>query len=93
MSLGPTSTIEELFEEIMPGNGMRVVPISVAAPEGKANLMIAISGSNEEATVLMANLMSYVDEMAQVAAQHEADQKVLGTDGKPIEDEPSIIVP
>lgn len=93
-ALSPNSTLNELFDEIRPDIGTRVVPVSFGKREdGKLDMMIAISGSEDEANVIMANLMHYVDEMQQVAEQKAADNKVVGMDGKPVDDEPTIILP
>lgn len=92
-ALSPQSSLEEVFAELMPPSGMRVVPVSLPAPEGKTNIFIALTGRSEECNVMMANLMTYVQEMSAVAEQKAADEAILGKDGKPIEDEPRIVVP
>lgn len=92
-ALSPQSTMEEVFDELRPSVGMRVVPVQIPAPKGKMNFFIAVTGRAEECNVMMANLMTYVQEMSAVAEQKQADEKTLGKDGKPIEDEPTIVVP
>lgn len=89
----PKSSIEELFAVLTPDSGMRVVPITIPPKDGVAQMAIVIVGKEEDANVLMANLMHYVNEMAAVAQQHEADQAILGADGRPAGKEPQIIVP
>ena len=84
--LTPDSSIKEIFETVMPEEGMRVIPTQIPAPPGKSNLAILISGSAAEANVLMANLMSYVTDMHEISQQHEAEMESK-------EDAPSIIVP
>lgn len=91
-SLGPDSSLKDLFDDLRPPEGMRVVPISLARTDGTADLAIIITGKEEDANVLMANLMSYVNELFAVSEQIHAD-KIIGTDGKPVSDEPKIVVP
>lgn len=75
--LGPKSTIEEIFEFCRPDEGMRVVPVEIPAPKDKAHLMILIAGNKAEANVLMANLMSYVSDMHDVAEQKAQDESTV----------------
>lgn len=90
----PDSSIKDLFDELRPEEGMRVVPVSLASRgDGFADLMIVISGKEEDANVMMANLMMYVDEMAAVAQQKAADSDFLGPDGRPVSRESKIITP
>lgn len=92
--LSPDSTLRELFKVIEVEEGVNVVPVSLNKSEDNiARLMIAIVGSPSEANVIMANLMSFVDDMHDMAAQHEADEgvNVVGMDGNPIDDTPRII--
>lgn len=91
----PESSLRELFDEIRPDEGCRVVPVTLGPPDanGKVDLMIAITGKEADASVIMANLMTYVDQMFAVAQQKQADAKILGADGRPASNEPSILVP
>lgn len=92
--LGPDSQINEIFDFLRPDEGCGVFPVSMAKrDDGKADMLIVITGSAGEANVMMANLMTYVNEMHEVAEQKKADEDILGTDGKPLQDEPTIIVP
>jgi hypothetical protein len=99
--LGPDSTITELFEAVMPKEGMRVVPTQLPhADAGKAQLAILITGNAEEANVMMAQLMSYVTDMHMMAAQHEANEAskraaLVDASGQAIssDDEQKIIIP
>lgn len=76
--LGPESTLKELFDEIRPEKGARAVPITMGdAGPGRAEMLIALSGRDQEVHILMANLMSYVDEMYQVAEQHQASARAM----------------
>lgn len=93
-SLGPDSSLKDLFDELRPDEGMGVFPISMGKrDDGKVDLAIVITGKAEDANVLMANLMSAVDHMFQTAQQVEADRQILGADGQPANADPSIIVP
>ena len=93
-TLSPDSTLSELFDFLRPEEGCKVQPVSLAKREdGKSDLMIAITGSYDEANIIMANLMTYVTEMEAVAEQRNVDAEILGTDGKALKDEPTIIVP
>lgn len=94
-NLTPESNITEIFEAIMPEEGMRCVPTQVPAPEGKAHLAILITGTEAEANVLMANLMAYVTDMYEIAQQKEADDgpAIVDQSGEVIDGEPSIVLP
>lgn len=90
--LGPQSPIVDVFDRILPETGVTCIPTKVPAPEGKAYLAIMIAGNADEAQLLLANLMSYVEEMHAVAEQKRADT-IVGSDGTELTDEPAIIVP
>lgn len=93
-TLSPNSTLKELFDFLRPDEGCKVQPISFATrDDGRSDLMITITGSHDEANIIMANLMTYVTEMEAVAMQKNVDAEILGTDGKALKDEPTIIVP
>ena len=92
--LSPQSTLAHLFDFLRPEEGCKVQPVSLAErDDGKIDLMIAITGSEAEANIIMANLMTYVTEMEAVAEQRNADSEILGTDGKALKDESTIILP
>lgn len=90
--LGPKSPMIDVFEHICPDEGLNVIPTKVPAPEGKAYLAVLIAGNDDEAHLVLANLMAYVKDMHDVAEQVSAS-KLMGSDGEPIGDEPTIIVP
>jgi hypothetical protein len=83
----------EIFDEVAPETGLRVLPTQIPAPEGKQYLAILIAGNQDEANVVMANLMSYVQDMHETAEQKQAENEIVGSNGEPLEDEPSIILP
>ena len=90
----PDSSIQELFDAFRPDKGCRVVPVTLKdRDDGKIDLMIAITGNQDEANIIMANLMSYVNDMHDTAEQKAAEAGLLGPDGQPVDNEPSIIVP
>lgn len=83
--LGPDSSIRELFEEIQVDAGANVVPVAVSKAEDDiARLMICICGAQEEARLIFANLMTYVDQMYAASKQEEANAEA--------ENDSSIIV-
>lgn len=61
--LGPDSSIKELFAEIAVEDGANVVPISVSESDKESKFMICICGAKEEASLIFAHLMTYVDQM------------------------------
>lgn len=92
--LSPESSLAELFDFLRPDEGCKVHPVSLAKrADGRADLMIVITGSHDEANVLMANLMTYVTTMQEVTEQKNAESAILGKDGEALTDEPAIIVP
>jgi phosphoribosylcarboxyaminoimidazole (NCAIR) mutase len=85
-NLGPDSSIRELFDIVQVEEGVNVVPVTISkADDNIARNMIVICGSREEASLLTANLMAYVDQMYAAVEQAQADKEA--------EDEPSIVVP
>ena len=84
--LGPDSTVRELFEAIAVDKGVNLVPVAISKAEDEvARLAIFITGEQEDARLLFANLMAYVDQLHAAAEQHAANLEA--------EDEPAIIVP
>jgi hypothetical protein len=90
--LSPDSSLIEIFETVTPEEGMRVLPTKVPAPDGKAYLAVLISGAEDEANMVFANLMNFVQNMYDLVQQAQAESSIVGTDGEPIKDEPTIIV-
>jgi len=91
--LGPDSSIRELLDAVYVDEGTNVVPVTLREKEDHVEMMIIISGKPAEANVVMANLMSLVNDMHSAAEQMKADSEILGSDGKPVGDDPTIIVP
>lgn len=92
--LGPNSTIRELFDAVRVTEGAKVFPVTVCEDmEGDySELMLMISGKYKEATAIMANLMTVVNAMHEQAEQMRRSG-LIDAAGKPIEDEPAILVP
>jgi hypothetical protein len=85
--LGPESPIVDFFEEIAVSEGVNVVPATIKREtEGDLSRhVIFICGHSEEADLILANLMAYVDNLKAATEQHMANQEA--------NNEPSIIVP
>lgn len=75
-TLGPDSSIRELFDELEVEQGVNVVPVTISkADDAIARNMIVICGSREEAGLILANLMQYVDELYAATEQAKAEQQ------------------
>ena len=87
-TLNEKSTLEELFAFITPEEGTQVLPVTMNnTPDGLAQMMIVIAGHPETSNVIMANLMTVVNDMNEQAQQRTALEDDE-SDG-----EPTIIVP
>lgn len=95
MSLSPKSTIEELFDFIRnPEQDVQVLPVTLSKPDDtEARMMIVIQGAPNTSNHIMANLMTAVQEMYDLAEQQAAENAIVAPDGEPLSDEPQIIVP
>ena len=84
-NLGADSTVREVFEFIEIDKGVNLVPVAISKAEDEvARLAIFITGEQEDAQLLFANLMAYVDQLHTAAEQHAANVEA--------EDESPIIV-
>ena len=94
MSLSKDSTLTELFDFIYnPEQDVQVQSVTLSKPgDERAQLMIIIQGKEETSHVIMANLMTAVEEMHQLAEQKAAEKAIVAPNGEPLKDEPSIIV-
>lgn len=92
-TLNEKSTLEDLFEVVTPEEGVQALPVTMNnTPDGKAQMMVVIAGDHATANVIMANLMTVVQEMYDTAEQQRA--LIEDEDGNKIDDNgPSIIVP
>ncbi len=98
MSLSKKSTLEEVFEFVKNDeHDVQVIPVTLSKPKDDfARLMILIQGTSATANTIMANLMTAVQEMHDLAAQKDADDapKLVGSDGKLLNDDgPALLVP
>ena len=70
MSLTPESTISEVFEFFDTGEGaVQVVPVTIKQQDDDTRLAIFIKGEHETASVIMAELMSRVEELFDLSQQ------------------------
>lgn len=95
MSLSPDSTLKEVFDFIYDADiDVQVMPVTLTKnTDENARMMILIQGKQNTAAVIMANLMTYIQEMHDLAEQKEAEQAIVAPDGEPLGDEPKIILP
>ena len=83
--LSPESTINEVFEFFdMDGCGLRVIPLTIKQQDDDTRLAIFLKGDHELTSVMMAELMTRIDELHDLAAQGAATPKA--------EDEQSPII-
>ena len=85
--LTPESTINEVFEFFdMEGAGLRVIPITIKQQADDTRLAIFLKGEHEITSVMMAELMTRIDELHDLAAQGDATPKAE-------DEQPTIIAP
>ena len=69
-TLSEKSTLEELFKFVTPEEGVQAMPVTMNhTPDGKAQMMIIVAGEHNTASVIMANLMSVINDMYDTAEQ------------------------
>lgn len=73
-TLSKDPRLSELFDFIKTDEGVRVLPVTVRQDADDTRLFIAIQGSHETASTIMAQLMAHIDELHDLAAQEEARQ-------------------
>lgn len=95
MSLSKNSTLTEVFEFIYnPEQDVQVMPVTISKPNDPvAKMMIVIQGKPHTSHVIMANLMTYIQEMYDLAEQKDAEKEIVSPSGEILEDEPTIIIP
>lgn len=90
-ALSEKSTLEDLFAVVTPDEGVQALPVTMNnTPDGKAQMMIVIAGDHATANVIMANLMTIVQEMHDTAEQQEA--LIEDVDGNKLNDDESPII-
>lgn len=98
-TLSINSSLKEVFEFVRdPEIDVQVHPVTISRPEDEhARMMIIIQGKPNTSSVIMANLMTAVNDMYDQAAQHEASEeagpKLVGTDGQELTDDVDLVVP
>lgn len=71
----PENTINEFFEFFDRGeNAVQVVPMTIKQQQDDTRLAIFIHGEHEPASVIMAELMTKIDELFDMQAQVEASR-------------------
>ena len=69
----PENTLNEFFEYFDRGeNAVQVVPMTIKQQTDDTRLAIFIHGEHEAASVIMAELMTKIDELFDLQAQAEA---------------------
>lgn len=94
MSLTPDSTLKEVFDFVHDDeHDVRVLPVTLTKKNDKiARMMILITGKTETANHIMANLMTTVQEMYDLAEQHAASKMVDST-GEKLTDDVKLVIP
>lgn len=71
MSLGltPDSTLNEVFEHIRVEGDLRVIPVTLKQDAKDTRQMILLQGDHEMVSIMMAQLMTTVQDMSDTAAQ------------------------
>ena len=65
--------LSELFAFISVDEGVRVLPVTFKQSENDTQLFIAIQGKHDQASIIMANLMTAIDEMHDLSEQYAAE--------------------
>lgn len=72
----PENTLNEFFEYFDRGeNAVQVVPMTIKQQEDDTRLAIFIHGKHEDASVIMAELMTKIDELFDLQLQAEASSE------------------
>ncbi len=73
--LSPDSPLKEIFDEIAADEGVRVVAVTVSQKPKDTRMMILIQGEHDTASVIMANIMTLVNDLEDTEKQREQDDK------------------
>jgi len=76
------STLKELFDFIAVPEGANVMPITLSQKKDDTRLMILVQGEHKIASVIMAQLMTVLQDMSDTVAQAEQE-----------DDKPRIVLP
>lgn len=74
-SLTPDSTLDEVFNFIKIDKGVRVHAVTLKQEKKDSRMMILIQGEHDTASVIMANLMTLVNDLEDTEKQREQDDK------------------
>ena len=73
--LTPDASLKEVFDEIAVDEGVRVVAVTIQQEPKDTRMMILVQGEHDTASVIMANLMTLVNELEDTEKQREQDDK------------------
>jgi len=73
--LSPDSTLKEVFDFIKVPEGVRVHAVTLEQDPKDTRMMLLIQGEHETASVIMANLMTLVNDLRDTEDQREQDDK------------------
>ncbi len=74
-NLTPDSTLDEVFNFIKTDEGVRVHAVTLKQEEKDSRMMILIQGTHETASVIMAQLMTLVNDLRDTETQREQDEQ------------------
>ena len=77
--LSPESSVNDVFDFIDAGDGLRVIPLTVKQQEDDTRLAIFIKGEHGIASMMMAELMLRIEEMHDLAEQGQATKDAAPT--------------
>jgi len=73
--LSPDSTLTEIFDYIKVEEGVNVMPVTLGQDDKDTRMMILIQGEHETASVIMAQIMTLINDMFDTEKQREQDDK------------------
>jgi len=77
-NLTPESTLRECFDYFEGSGSTQVVPVTIKQQDDDTQLAIFIKGQHETASVIMAELMTRIDELFEYSQQAEAEAEEHG---------------
>ena len=80
--LSQESTLKELFDFIAVNEGVNVMPVKIKQDEHDTRLLIVIQGHRDTASVILAQLMTVIQDMFDTSEQAEVER-----------DKPRIVLP
>ncbi len=73
--LSQESTLKEMFDYIKVDKGVNVMPVTLGQDDKDTRMMILIQGEHETASVIMAQIMTLVNDMFDTEKQRVEDDK------------------